>query len=332
MIASLLFSSLVFVSAAAEIKKDDSYTLGDVDGSGAVNSADSLIVKLAVAGALDSDCDRNAADFNADGRISTDDSIMLKYCISGRVSFAEFESDTNVYRLLIGGYDISDFCIVVPEGATREDNAHFAAEQMRKYIEIATGVELEICYGSESRTKDHAIVYHMEELDSEIGREIGYEGYKYDITGGDLNIYGTARGNMYCTYDLLERVGFVFYSDDYTFIYETRLVKLEEGEEITFVPRLRFRMDGGSNFRAGGGENHFFAQKLNGSQLYQQEDNTRTGTLTGPRFINAHSYSYYWRMATGTYTDDDHLYECWLSGEQKQESDYAETPPWQPCC
>lgn len=331
MIASLLFSSLVFVSAAAEIKKDDSYTLGDVDGSGAVNSADSLIVKLAVAGALDSDCDRNAADFNADGRISTDDSIMLKYCISGRVSFAEFESDTNVYRLLIGGYDISDFCIVVPEGATREDNAHFAAEQMRKYIEIATGVELEICYGSESRTKDHAIVYHMEELDSEIGREIGYEGYKYDITGGDLNIYGTARGNMYCTYDLLERVGFVFYSDDYTFIYETRLVKLEEGEEITFVPRLRFRMDGGSNFRAGGGENHFFAQKLNGSQLYQQEDNTRTGTLTGPRFINAHSYSYYWRMATGTYTDDDHLYECWLSGEQKQESDYAETPPWQPC-
>ncbi len=324
----LSFSTGVF---AAEIKEDDSYAVGDVDSSGDVNAIDSLILKSNIAGADSIEISFDAADFDADGSLNAKDSYCMRSFLSGRTSLSSYDNGHNVYKLLIAGYEISDFCIVVPEGCTRQDNAHYAAERMQKYIEIATGEELDICYGSENRTKPHAISYNMVALDSELGEEIGYEGYKYDVTDGDLNIYGTARGNMYCTYDLLKRIGFVFYSDYHTFIWETRRVEICEGEGETFVPRLSFRMVSGSYFDGDGSEDHFFPQKLNGSQLYRAEDDTRTGTLTGPRFINAHSYSYYWRMATGTYTDDDHLYECWLSGEQKQESDYGSTPPWQPC-
>ncbi|MBQ2729155.1 MAG: DUF4838 domain-containing protein [Clostridia bacterium] len=330
--ALMLVSSLsVGVLARAELKADDSYAVGDIDASGSVNAADSLYLKANLSGNEGYPYVFDAADIDADGKLSAKDSYYIKAFLSGALSISDFESDCNVYSLYIGGYDIREFCIVVPENCTKQDNAHYAAENMQYYIEIATGFELDICYGNESRTKAHAIVYNMVDLDSELGGELGYEGYKYDITDGDLNIYGTARGNMYCTYDLLEKIGFMFYDDDYTFLAETRCVNLLEGDGETFVPKLSFRMVSGDHFGGGGCESHFYPQKLNGSQLYRAEDDTRTGTLTGPRFINAHSYSYYWRMATGNYTDDDHLYECWLSGEQMQESDYGSTPPWQPC-
>lgn len=330
--AVMMIGSLSIPAFAAEIKEDDSYTLGDVDSSGTVNAIDSLTIKATLAGSSlgSADLDMNATDFDGDGKLSAADSYYLKSMIAGRISAAELEGDGNVYRFVIGGHDIEDFCIVVPEGATEDDNAHYAAEKMQKYVEIATGFELDICYGYENKTADHAIVYNMVPLDSELGEEIGYEGYKYDITNGDLNIYGTMRGNMYCTYDLLERLGYVFYDDEYTFIYERRRVEFAEGEEETFVPQLIFRMVKGY-FDGDGAENHFFAQKLNGTQIYRFEDSTRMGTLTGPRFINAHSFGYYWRMATGNYTDDDHLQECYNSGEQKEESDYGSSKPWQPC-
>lgn len=323
----MIASSLLLSVSATDIRQDSGYTVGDVDGSGTVNAMDSFNLKATIAGTTGAVCDSEAADFDADGKISAMDSFYMKSYMAGAISDESFESGYNVYKLLIGGYEITDFCIVVPEGATAQDNAHYAAERMQYYIEVATGVRLDFCYGNENRTRPHAIVYNMVALDSPLGEELGYEGYKYDITDGDLNIYGTMRGNMYCTYDLLERLGFVFYSGDYTFLWKSRRIELSEGEGETFVPKLNFRMI--TSF--GSEEAHFFAQKLNGSQLYSNEDNTRFGTLTGPRFINAHSYSYYWRMATGTYTDDDHLYECWQSGEQMQESDYGSTPPWQPC-
>jgi len=327
MLCTTLFTGVM----AAELKADDSYTLGDVNGDGGINAMDSLTLRATIGGSAAAGIDDiQTADFDGDGKLTAQDSFYMKASLAGKLSLEELEGDTNVYRFIIGGYDIEDFCIVVPEGATEADNAHYAAEKMSKYVEIATGFELEICYGDANRTAPHAIVYNAVPLDSELGEELGYEGYKYDITDGDLNIYGTGRGNMYCTYDLLERLGFVFYSNDYTFVYETRRVEFAEGESESFSPKLSFRMITGT-FGADGAENHFFAQKLNGSQLYQNEDNTRYGCLTGPRFINAHSFSYYWRMGTGIYTDDDHLYECWVTGEQKQESDFASTPPWQPC-
>ncbi len=325
--ALMLLSSFSMGAFAAELRLEDAYTVGDVDASRELNGKDSALLKTFVSGKNAGEISFEGADLNADGTLDAKDSYILKTLLSGAATPEELGEGGGVYKLLIAGNDISDYCIVVPAEATRDDNAHYAAELWQKYVEIATGVELEICYGEENRSAPHAVVYHMVELESELGEALGYDGYKYDITNGDVNIYGTLRGNMYCTYELLERVGFVYYCEDYTFLYERRRVEFYDGESVTYVPRLTYRMVTGT----GGNDGYFYPQKLNGSQTYSNEDNTRFGPLTGPRFINAHSFGYYWRMATGTYTDDDHLYECWLSGEQKEESDYAQNPPWQPC-
>ena len=311
---------------AADLKRDDSYAVGDVDFDKAVNGKDSNLLKATVSGLDVGNISLDGADLTADGAIDAKDSYSLKLIISGEKSPADFGEGKSLYKLTIAGNDISEYCIVVPENATRNDNAHYAAELWQDYVEDATGAALDICYGEGAKTKDHAVVYHMVDFESELGKELGYDGYKYDITNGDVNIYGTMRGNMYCTYELIERLGYVFYSNDTIFLYERRTVKFEEGEGETYAPSLSFRM-----VTSVDGEDHFYPQKLNGSQTYANEDNTRFGPLTGPRFINAHSFGYYWRMATGTYTDDDHLYECWKSGEQKEETDYGKEAPWQPC-
>ncbi|MBQ3527921.1 MAG: DUF4838 domain-containing protein [Clostridia bacterium] len=325
-LALVMLFALCSNSLAADLKKDNSYTVGDVDFDGSVNGKDSNLLKSVVSGREIAGLSFDGADITADSSIDAKDSYSLKLIISGAASADEYGEGKSLYKLTVSGNDISEYCIVVPENATREDNAHYAAEMMQKYVEKATGVYLDICYGEGAKTKEYAVVYHMVDEASDLGAELGYDGYKYDITDGDVNIYGTMRGNMYCTYELIERMGFVFYSDDTIFLHERRAVAFDEGEGETYAPSLSFRMVSGI-----GGEDHFYPQKLNGSQTYANEDNTRFGPLTGPRFINAHSFGYYWRMATGIYTDDDHLYECWKTGEQKQESDYGSTPPWQPC-
>ena len=328
MLVIVMLSFLSIEAFAWSLRRDDSYSVGDVDLDGAVNGKDSNILKATVSGLDVGEYSFDGADITADGAVDAKDSYLLKTLISGDSTAEEYESGYNVYRLTIGGYDISEFCIVVPDGTTYDDNIDFAAGQMREYIALATGTTLEICCSSDERPRPHAIVYHNVDIESELGRELGIEGYKYDITNGDINIYGTYRGNMYCTSVLLERLGYVFYSDDHAYIYESRYVSFEEGEEQLFVPRLPYRMVG-ETFSKEGSERHFFPRRVNGSTLYANAG-TRHGTLTGTHFINAHSFAYYWRMATGVYTDDDHLMDCYNSGVQQPENAY-EMNPWQPC-
>ncbi|MBQ3527922.1 MAG: DUF4838 domain-containing protein [Clostridia bacterium] len=326
---SILAGTLCVSASAWSLRADDSYSVGDVDNDSTVNGKDSAVLKSIIAGAYNASFSRDGADITADSSLDAKDSYLLKSFLSGAASAEEYESPNNVYKLTVGGYDISEFCIVLPEKATYENNVDYAASEMQKYIALATGVELEIVRENEERPAPCAIIYHMVDEDSELGRELGIEGYKYDITNGDVYIYGTRRGNMYCTYELLERLGYVFYSNDYAFIYETRCVEFAEGESKTHIPRLNFR-HAGETFGAAGAQTHYFPRKLNGSQLYSHAEE-RYGTLTGPHFINAHSMGFYWSMATGNYTDDEHLYDCYLSGEKKQETAYSGPNPWQPC-
>ena len=128
MAALMIFGMLAGSASAQEIKEDDSYSLGDVDGTGSVNAMDSLALRVSLAGAGDSAIDIECADFDGDGKLSGMDSYYMKACLAGKIAMAELEGDHNVYRLVIGGYDITEFCIVVPEGATEKDNVHYAAE------------------------------------------------------------------------------------------------------------------------------------------------------------------------------------------------------------
>ncbi|MBE6586839.1 MAG: DUF4838 domain-containing protein [Ruminococcaceae bacterium] len=312
-----------------EIIYDDTFTVGDADGSGEVNAVDSYMIKASLAGVEGASYDPSAADLDADGKLSAVDSYYMKAYLAGAVAIEELDSEKSLYRLTVGGYDISEFCIVIPAGSTSEDNVDYASKEFRKYIEYACGIKLDICYSDEERSAPHAVVFNAVDELSDLGKELGIEGYRYDVTDGDVNVYGTRRGNMYWVYDFLERIGFEFFSDRETFVWKVRSVHVPEGESGEVHPRLSYRF-AGQTFSKEGSVYHFFPNKLNGSQLYAH-DGTKYGTLTGPHFINAHSMGYYWRMATGNYTDDDHLKECYQSGYQQQETDYAAIPPWQPC-
>ncbi len=329
LILTMVLSVIPIGVSAWELRRDDSYTVGDVDCDRELNGKDSALLKTFVAGKDAGEISFDGADLNADGELDAKDSYILKTLLSGSATPEELGEGGGVYKFIIAGNEISDYCIVLPEGAAYENNVYYAATEMQKYVALATGVTLPIVYENEERPATYAIVYHAVDEKSELGLELGVEGYKYDITGGDVNIYGTRRGNMYCTYEMLERLGYVFYSNDYAFIYETRRVEFLEGESDTHIPRLFFRLVGES-FGAGGAETHYFPRKLNGSQLYSHAEE-RYGTLTGPHFINAHSMGFYWSMATGNYTDDEHLYDCYLSGEKKQETAFSGPNPWQPC-
>ena len=110
---SMLLSSAAIGIGAFDIKAEDSYTVGDVDGSGIVNSGDSLCLKATIAGKRGYTCDVKAADFDANGTLGSSDSYLLKSCIAGRNNFSDYENGRNIYRLTIGGYDIKEFCIAI---------------------------------------------------------------------------------------------------------------------------------------------------------------------------------------------------------------------------
>ena len=66
-IASIMIASgLSAAVSATDIRKDDGYAVGDVDGSGSINAMDSYNLKATLAGVSGAVCDSEAADFDAD--------------------------------------------------------------------------------------------------------------------------------------------------------------------------------------------------------------------------------------------------------------------------
>ena len=310
--------------------RDETYTLGDVDGDGEQNGKDALSIKATVAGLEGYSLIEDAADFNGDGVVDAKDSYLMKTCLSGTNSFDALEGEYQIYKLTIGGFDISEYSIVIPERNDEYwENTKYSAEEMQKYVKEATGITLPVCIG-EAET-ERVICYHYIEIDSAEAKEKGLEleNYIYEVVDGDLHIWGTLRGNMYATYEILENhLGFRFYLGDYTYVYKNRTVDIPEDTYVYYDAPLDFRFVG-QTFNHNPRE-YYFPRKANGSQLYDCYD-TRYGTLTGPHFINAHSLDYYWRMGTGTMPDEsygsygDRLWQKWNSGVQQ------DNLKWQPC-
>lgn len=342
----LLSAATVGVSAAQSFTFDDSFILGDANGDGKVDAKDLFLIKSYVVGlevegqVLNTD----AADISADGEIQSRDAFYLKASFAGVLELSSLESDYNVAAFKIGGFGIEEFCIVVPDKTEKDENIYFAATELSSYVKTATGYTLDICMGSENAVKPHAIVFNKVAYDSPLGEELGYEGYKVCFADGNLNIYGTLRGNMYCVYELLERyLKFNFYSKDTTFLKKSRCVSIPADLDETFVPALRFRIVDQS-FGRESFTSRFLPMKLNGTQIYAHEEDYKYGLLTGPLFINAHSFGYYWKMATGyqnqllngmTPADinkDLHAnaYSVGVDNESGA-SDWGNGTPWQPC-
>ncbi len=310
---------------------DDSFMLGDVNDDGSVNSMDSYYLRSSIAGITEKEINGQSSDFDGNGKLGAPDSYSLRLCISGARSTADFENGKQVYKFSIAGNDISKYSIVLNEGITDEENSYFAYLNLQKYVEKLTGVALPLSYGEPVTEK--GIYLNELDLDTERGRELGIEGYKYEVLGGDLYVEGTYRGNMYAVYEILEDyLGVRFVSDYETFVYKSRTVDIPEGTVKEYIPPLVFRH---ACQTYGNGSNrplwHYFANKLNGTQLYSY-NHKRFGTLSGPIYSNAHSFLEYWKMSSGTVPADT----TGMTEQQILEAKYASgTFPdaygWQPC-
>lgn len=322
------------LSLTQNFMRDDTYTMGDVNGDRSVDGKDALSLKATVSGVGDYTVDADASDFDADGALSAKDSYSLKLVLSGSKTSKDFENGKQIYSLKIGGVSISEFTLVIPEDAVYDSNLYYATELLYEYIKDSTGVKLPIERGTSST--GHGIYLYTLADDSEEGAALGHEGYTYKVEGGNLHIYGTHRGCMYAAYEIIEEYlgyGFLIASD--TFVYKQRSVDIPEGTDKTFVPPYRFRHTK-STFPSGNRESGYLARKLNGTQSYAYKNEKRSleyyGDFVGPVFNNIHSYAYYWQMGTGTMPDDDgtltleeRYYAKLHSGEVKDET------TWEPC-
>ena len=317
--AVMLLSSMASLVAAGEVllyqdfAYDDTYTLGDVNDDGSVNAIDSLVMRQSIAGVSTIEINLDAADFDANAQCSAPDAYSLKLCIAGAKSTSDFE-DGQLHKLTIGGVDIKEFNIVVPADSTTEDNTYFAALNMMKYVREITNYELPIVWGES--TTSNGIYFHYYDLDSEFGEEVGIDGYKYDVTDGNLNIYGTYRGNGYAVFDILEDyMGIRFYHGNTTFVYKQRLVDIPEGTAVTKIPEITFRharqtfgQYRSDNSAEGidmhnGMCGHYFANKLNASEGGYSHYEKFYGSKLGPLYSNAHSFVEYWQMGTGKWPE-----------------------------
>ncbi len=300
MLLCLVMVGSMFISTAAltsnntgyNVHSDHTFTLGDVNEDGKINARDLLEVKKSCVGVADINI--NAADICADGTINAKDYLFMKKCMAKVDSFDDYQSGKPIDKVTIAGNDISEYCIVYPADAKYVENAYYAATTLSNYVYSATGVTLPVVAEA---TTEHVIemvdVTKIEGLEEEL--EI--ENYKYEVVGGNLYIYGTRRGNMYAVYDILEDVlGYRFYAPQHVYVYNERVIDIPEGVSVFHNPGTNFRYSG-QNF--GKDKTGFYlANRMNGSQLYSHEG-VEYGTLTGPHWINAHSYDYYWRIATG---------------------------------
>ncbi len=229
---------------------------------------------------------------------------------------------------MIAGNDISTYSIVYPAGAKYEENAYFAADTLRKFIKLATGVSLTVV--AEATTENVIEMVDVTTIEG-LEDELEIENYKYEVVDGDLLIYGTRRGNMYAVYEILEEyLGYRFYSDELTHQYADRAVNIDEDTEVFHDSYLKFRICKQAFWR--NDQDHYFPRRLNGSQ--HGDSSEALGTLTGPHFINAHSYGRYWQQATGQY--DVNFDEATGANRNDYEKKYnvGEVKPeygWNPC-
>ncbi len=336
-LAALMVASMaVSISGAYDFRLkqdfvyDETFVLGDVNGDENVNALDSYCMKTSMAGVSDIEIDRDAADFNADSKCDSIDSYNLKLCLAGVKSTDEYEEGKQVYKILIGENDISEYSIVLNADITDENNSYIAALNLQKYVEKLAGVYLPISYGVAET--DKAVYINEMSTKSERGSELGIEGYYYEVKDGNLYIEGTYRGTMYAVYEILEDyLGVRFLSDEETYVYKSRVVNIEEGTAREYIPALVFRhacqtYENGSEVMW-----HYFANKLNGTQLYSY-NHKRFGTLSGPIYSNAHSFYEYWKMASGTVPENTEG----MTEQQIIEAKFAsgiapDAYGWQPC-
>jgi len=325
MIVSSVISASALKSNGAypDVFVGNDFVVGDANNDGAVNAVDALEMKKSCANLAVVNAD--GADMNADGAVNAKDVLILKKCHAGVADISDYENSATIDNLTIAGNPISEYAIVYHADAKYVENNYYAADTLRKFINLATGINLGTTTIAD---KAHKIEFVDVTTIEGLEEELEIENYKYEVVDGDLFIYGTRRGAMYAVYEILEEyLGYRFYNDVFTYEYADRYVDIAEGTESERDPFLEFRIAKQGFWREN--EVHYFPRRLNGSQ--HGDSSEALGTLTGPHFINAHSFGYYWRMGTSqVYVD----YATAGNGGYKAKYDAGESvneSVWNPC-
>ena len=274
----------------------NTYTLGDLNDDGAVDLKDVLSIREKLVDKT-KEINDSASDIIADGKTNMKDLLAMREHFVTDKKISQYESDAIVDTFKIAGKDISNFSIVVPQGTTNTKTVYGnAASLLRKYVNNATGYVLPIDQKI-TNGKTNAIYFIEVAEDSELGQKLEIENYIYEVENGNLYIYSTRRGSLHAVYDILEEyLGYRFYNNYVTHEYEVRYVDMVEGTYVFNHPVLDFRHCSQS-FGTTNIGNHRHPRHLNGSQSGSSD--IWWGTQTGPEFINAHSYGYYWKMGNG---------------------------------
>ena len=319
---------------AARYKRftDNTFTLGDADGNGKLNGIDSYLAQCYVVGkeGMSELVNTQAVDLAANGTVNGTDLYYLKCLLVGKLTAADLENGRQLYRMTVAGNDISTYEIVVC-GGTANDNVYCAAELFNQYLYETAGIRLNIVF--DSSDSDRVIRFNRLDplCDEALELGLGNEGYIIDVENGNINITGTLRGTMYASYELIEKyMGVRFFDNDYVFLYKIRNSDIPEGTHIRKDVKLELRYCGGMLMCQSALWGSYYGNRLNGSQIYAG-GNSYDGYQTGPHFINAHSFDYYWKMGTGIMPDESYGTLSERYAAKYESGEYKNQFTWQPC-
>ncbi len=264
-----------------------SYTPGDVNGDGEINSIDSITLKKYAAG-IECNVDEKSADVSGDNYVNAKDLLVLKKHLAGVRTLEELFPEGNgaVGRIVIGKTDIAEYTIVVTN--PENENMVFAAEELQKYVEMASEATLSIAQG-ESNAERQIVL-----LEDEVGT-LGNDGFSITVCDGELTIMGGAlRGTMYGVYELIEEyIGYRFYGYYDCDLWKADTVEIPEGLTDVQIPDSTYRNNSITPFHNEYTYNSVVKRKLSGSTTASSLNQAKYGYGISRTLCNAHSLDYF---------------------------------------
>ncbi len=276
------FGNFILPASAAP-----AYRVGDVSGDGAINMLD-VAALLAQVAELRAVSDVDASDVNGDLKINSKDLLFLRKSLVGMVDLNELNPTPEfgtVGRIRIGGNNIKHYEIV----CTNPDNENmvFAADQLRRYVKEATGIDLAVKNESSSK-------YRIVIMEDNTGT-LGNDGFTLSVNNGVLTIMGGAlRGTMYGVAELLEDYfGYRFYGNSVTKLEDVATVDVPEGLSDTQIPDTTYRSITSDNFGSSHLEKSTVMRKINGT--ISGLNSAKYGYSVERLISNAHSFDVFIR-------------------------------------
>lgn len=196
-----------------------------VEGCKLVFAPGGLLAAEAIIDLIDAFVGDNSFEIPAKTSLSDSVSIEAREEEFVYVTDDGIKGESPIGSFTLGGTDISKFVIVCRDNTDADSTAEsdtYAAEQLAKYIEYATGVKLDVVYDTEPEQKYEIIVGDTDRADPVDREGLGVEGFEIRSEGSKLYICGgPTRGALYGVYEFLkEYVGCRFFASDCEVIYK----------------------------------------------------------------------------------------------------------------